>query len=120
MERNISPRYYFGGGSVDVVLPEKDFVSSRNAYVTLSNYQVMLHHEPDGDEHVDLGVLTHGTQNFRGIAQLIHGFQEIDDYGGMEKVSSANETLTSHSSVPLSLCLLSSGQDIHAFHLSGH
>lgn len=120
MERNISPRYYFGGGSVDVVLPEKDFVSSRNAYVTLSNNQVMLHHEPDGDEHVDLGVLTHGTQNFRGIAQLIHGFQEIDDYGGMEKVSSANETLTSHSSVPLSLCLLSSGQDIHAFHLSGH
>ena len=85
--RSCSPRHYFGGGSVDVVLPEIDFVASRNAYVTPSTcYQSMHDDVLDEDEHVDLGVLIHGTEHFRGIANLIHGFQEIDEYGGMEKV----------------------------------
>ncbi len=85
LERSCSPRHYFGGGSVNVVLPKKDFVSTRNAYATTAsdNHE----HEADEDEHVDLGVLIHGSEHFRGIAQIVHGFQEIDDYGGMETIS---------------------------------
>ncbi|KAL7437604.1 hypothetical protein ACHAXH_006112, partial [Discostella pseudostelligera] len=94
LERGLSPRHYFGGGSVDVVLPEEDFVSSRNAYVApLTANQAIQDNELDEDEHIDLGVLTHGTQNFRSIAQLIHGFREIDDYGGMEKISMHSASL---------------------------
>lgn len=86
LEWSSSPRHYFGGGSVDVVLPEKDYVAARNSSVTTltDNH----YHEQYEDEHVDLGALIHGSEHFRGIAQLVHGFQEIDDYGGMEKVSS--------------------------------
>ncbi len=33
-------------------------------------------------------MLVNGSEHyFRGIAQTVHGFQEIDDYGGMEKIS---------------------------------
>ena len=81
LERSCPPRHFFGGGSVDVVLPDKDFVASRNAFAAMNDV------EQNDDEHVDLGVLVHGTEHFRGIANLVHGFREIDDYGGMKKVS---------------------------------
>ena len=80
VEQNASPRHFFGGGSVDVVLPGKDFVVTRNASLTVS--------ATNDNEHIDLGALEHGTQHFRGIASLSHGFQEICDLGGMEAVSS--------------------------------
>ena len=31
--------------------------------------------------------MVHGTEHFRGIADLPLGFQELDDLGGMDKVS---------------------------------
>ena len=80
VEQNASPRHFFGGGSVDVVLPGKDFVVARNASLTVST--------TNDNEHIDLGVLEHGTQHFRGIASLSHGFQELNDVGGMKAVSS--------------------------------
>jgi len=78
VEQNADPRHFFGGGSVDVVLPGKDFVVARNASLTVS--------ATNDNEHIDLGVLEHGTQHFRGIASLSHGFKELDDVGGMEAV----------------------------------
>jgi molybdenum cofactor sulfurtransferase len=82
LERNLPSRQFFGGGSVDLVMPEKDVMvpqnTSRAASVTL---------ESDEDENIDLGVMVHGTEHFRGIANLTHGFQELDDLGGMEAVS---------------------------------
>jgi molybdenum cofactor sulfurtransferase len=61
------PRY-FGGGSVDVVLPGKDLMVARSEPSLLAS-------------------LKNGTIHFRGIASLIHGFRELDRVGGMEKVS---------------------------------
>eukprot|EP00550_Attheya_septentrionalis_P003912 CAMPEP_0198286618 /NCGR_PEP_ID=MMETSP1449-20131203/5658_1 /TAXON_ID=420275 /ORGANISM="Attheya septentrionalis, Strain CCMP2084" /LENGTH=953 /DNA_ID=CAMNT_0043984403 /DNA_START=139 /DNA_END=3000 /DNA_ORIENTATION=+ len=61
------PRY-FGGGSVDVVLPGKDFMVARSEPSLLAS-------------------LKNGTIHFRGIASLIHGFRELDRVGGMEKIS---------------------------------
>ncbi|KAL7543531.1 hypothetical protein ACHAXR_012843 [Thalassiosira sp. AJA248-18] len=88
IERRTSPRHFFGGGSVDVVLPESDFVVPRNANgaASVSN-KVNESASSDEDETIDLGVLVHGTEHFRGIASLIHGFQELDALGGMEAIS---------------------------------
>ena len=79
VEQNASPRHFFGGGSVDVVLPGEDFVVTRNASLTVST--------TNDNEHIDIGAMEHGTQHFRGIASLSHGFQELDDVGGMKAVS---------------------------------
>mmetsp|Transcript_18112 Transcript_18112/g.27543 ORF Transcript_18112/g.27543 Transcript_18112/m.27543 type:complete len:1054 (-) Transcript_18112:76-3237(-) len=76
--RNVSPRHYFGGGSVDVVLPRTDFVVPRNSQ----------HINNKSGEYVDLGVTVHGTEHFRGIIQLEHGFKELDVLGGMNAISS--------------------------------
>jgi len=91
VEQNASPRHFFGGGSVDVVLPGKDFVVTRNASLTVST--------TNDNEHIDIGAMEHGTRHFRGIASLSHGFQELDDFGGMEAVSS-------DSSIPFYLTLI--------------
>lgn len=80
VERSVPPRQFFGGGSVDVVLAGKDFVVPRNARAPngmMSN---------DEDEHIDLGMMVHGTEHFRGIASLSHGFRELDELGGMDAV----------------------------------
>jgi molybdenum cofactor sulfurtransferase len=78
VNRNHSPRHYFGGGSVDVVLPHKDFVVARNAQ----------HIKNGSGQYVNLGVTVHGTEHFRGIIQLMHGFKELDDLGGMKNIFS--------------------------------
>jgi len=88
LEQSLPPRRFFGGGSVDVVLPEEDFMVQRNANSSTSTAAKIN----DGinvaeSETIDLGVMVHGTQHFRGIASLAHGFQELDDLGGMKAVS---------------------------------
>ena len=79
VEQNASPRHFFGGGSVDIVLPGKDFVVTSNTSLAVST--------TNDNEHIDIGAMEHGTQHFRGIASLSHGFQELNDVGGMEAVS---------------------------------
>lgn len=80
VDRKNSPRHYFGGGSVDVVLPRKDFVVPRQTQ--------LVNKEDESGEYVNLGVTVHGTEHFRGILQLEHGFKELDALGGMEAISS--------------------------------
>jgi len=75
LERNIPPRHFFGGGSVDLVLPEDDYMIPRK--------EISL----NGDKDIDLGVMVHGTEHFRGIVHLVHGFQELDDVGGMSIIA---------------------------------
>jgi len=60
---------YFGGGSVNVVLPNQDFMVPKEA-----------HHRLDS--------LSHGTSHFQGIISLQFGFQELNHLGGMNKVCS--------------------------------
>ena len=81
--KSLSPRHFFGGGSVDVVLPGEDFVVPRNSNITASSAR-----QGSGvDENIDFGLMVHGTEHFRGIASLVHGFQELDGLGGMKAVS---------------------------------
>jgi hypothetical protein len=94
LERCRPPRHFFGGGSVDVVLPEEDYMVPRNAKKNSSiadkiNGAINLYE----DEHIDLGVMSHGTEHFRGIVNLVHGFQELDDVGGMGMASSNTHVL---------------------------
>ena len=73
---------------MDVVLPEEDYMISRNSK-TLSIVEDPYNGiSPDEDENVDLGAMSHGTEHFRGIVNLVHGFRELDDVGGMGLVSS--------------------------------
>jgi molybdenum cofactor sulfurtransferase len=58
---------YFGGGSIDLVLPRKDFCVPRSAPTSLA-------------------CLSNGTQHFRGIVALAHGFDELDRLGGMHRI----------------------------------
>ena len=53
-----------------------------NLFTSLATDQLLTYHE-----HVDLGVMVHGTEHFRGIANLVYGFQEVKDLGGMHAVS---------------------------------
>ena len=67
-ERRTGTNRYFGGGSVDVVLAGKNFVSPRSEPSPISSF-------------------VHGSVHFRGISTLVHGFEELKRIGGMEKVS---------------------------------
>ena len=78
VDREHSPRHYFGGGSVDVVLPRTDFVVAKNAQ----------HVNDESGEYVNLGVTVHGTEHFRGILELARGFNELADLGGMKAIFS--------------------------------
>lgn len=60
-------RGYFGGGSVDAILPGVDFAVRRT-------------------EPTPLAALTNGTVHFRGIAALLAGFDELDRVGGMHMI----------------------------------
>lgn len=62
-------RQYFGGGSVDIALPGKDFMRPRSSPSSLDS-------------------LVHGTVNFRTILSLRSCFQEMKQIGGLEEVSS--------------------------------
>ena len=75
-------RHYFGGGSVDVVLPHVDFAVSRNARSKLSSTESKCY----GEEFINVSPPSNGTQHFRGIVELAHGFHELDSLGGMTKV----------------------------------
>lgn len=78
IKRSMRPRHFFGGGSVDVVLADRDFVVTRKKYDAW---------QCDEDESIDLGVMVHGTEHFRGIASLTHCFLELSKLGGMKAVS---------------------------------
>eukprot|EP00980_Cylindrotheca_fusiformis_P006622 scaffold1390_cov138-Cylindrotheca_fusiformis.AAC.25 len=64
-------RHYAGGGSVNIMLSQKDFISQSNNLSSLSN----------------------GSCHFRGILQLYHGFKEIDRRGGMSRIHQHTTTL---------------------------
>ena len=73
---DLRSKRYFGGGSIDVVLPSKDFVATRS--------------------NLSLDSLAHGTCHYRGIATLKYGFEELDKLGGIAMVrlyGLYNETL---------------------------
>jgi molybdenum cofactor sulfurtransferase len=60
-------RYYQGGGSVDIMLPNRDYTVPKSRYIGLAS-------------------MTSGTSNFRGIANLIHGFDTLERLGGMSTI----------------------------------
>ena len=62
---------YFGGGSVDVVLPRQNCVVPRS----------------------ELGSFSNGTAHFRGIVSLAHGLDEIERVGGMSKIHQHSTSL---------------------------
>jgi hypothetical protein len=100
LERSRLRRHFFGGGSVDVVLPEEDYVVSTNTK-TLSIVEKLYDGiSPDEDEQIDLGAMSHGTEHFRGIVNLVHGFRELNDVGGMKMVSSKIHVSLQSSSFP--------------------
>jgi len=80
VDRKVSSRQYFGGSSVDVVLADEDYAIPRGLQETRAG---------ENCETVHLGVMEHGTQNFRGIINLIPGLEELDrlPYGGMSSIS---------------------------------
>jgi molybdenum cofactor sulfurtransferase len=63
----LDSRHYFGGGSVDVLLPTTDFYAPRK--------------EPS-----PLAQLSSGTVHFRGIVALHAGFDELECLGGMSLI----------------------------------
>jgi molybdenum cofactor sulfurtransferase len=69
--QNKQQRRYVGGGSLNLILTKKDFLSQSN----------------------NLASLTSGSSHFRGILQLSHGFDEIDRLGGMSRVHQHATTL---------------------------
>ena len=68
-------RRYFGGGSVDIAIPSVDFVIGRNEPSPLASF-------------------SNGTCNFRGIASLGHGLNELSRLGGMESIRRHTLSLT--------------------------
>lgn len=73
---------------MDVVLPEEDYMVSRNIKTLTIVEEQHDGISPHEDERIDLGAMSHGTEHFRGIVNLVHGFRELDDVGGMGMVSS--------------------------------
>ena len=80
VDRKVPSRQYFGGSSVDVVLADEDYAIPRGLQGIRASGNC---------ETVHLGVMEHGTQNFRGIINLIPGLEELDKlpYGGMSSIS---------------------------------
>ena len=54
IEHSTQPRHFFGGGSVDVVLSEQDFMMPRDSHLNAWTATDQL--------SLDLGVLVHGTE----------------------------------------------------------
>jgi molybdenum cofactor sulfurtransferase len=63
-ESDDSRRHYQGGGSVDIMLPNRDYTVPKHRSIGLSSFQ-------------------NGTSHFRGIANLTHGFDVLERFGGM-------------------------------------
>ena len=68
---------------MDVVLPNKDVVVPKGVKSVSTDRSNCYENEED----VNLVATAHGSEHFRGIVELVHGFQELDDLGGMELVS---------------------------------
>lgn len=68
-KKNDTIRRYFGGGSVDIVVPGSTFAVPRSEPTVLAS-------------------MSSGTVHFRGIAALRFGFEEIHRYGGMQRIHS--------------------------------
>jgi hypothetical protein len=79
-------RHYFGGGSVDVVMPHVDFTIPRNSRRRSSQIEASIKAKELEEECVEFDSLVNGTQHFRGIVELMHGFRELNELGGMSEV----------------------------------
>lgn len=77
--QNTQQRYYVGGGSLNIILSKKDFLSQ--------------------SRHLDS--LVSGSSHFRGILQISHGFDEIDRVGGMSRIHYHTSTLAKELSLRL-------------------
>lgn len=64
-------RHYVGGGTVNLLLVEQDYLSQTESVAALKS----------------------GTSHFRGILSLSHGFDELDRLGGMVKIHQHTMTL---------------------------
>ena len=62
-------RYYQGGGSVDIMMPNVDYTVPRSSSLASQ-----------------LDSLTSGSIHFRGIANLVHGFDVLERLGGMSEI----------------------------------
>jgi len=116
-------RYYFGGGSVDAVLPGVDFTYPRSWKQNNDNGS-------ENDSAVNgnktgrsigsgsLDSLVHGTIHFRGIVSLLHGFREIDSLGGIDRVRNISfiGALLYSSHISLSILCLSLSLRVTDFH----
>lgn len=66
-EADDSRRQYQGGGSVDIMLPNRDYTVPKGRSIGLASFQ-------------------NGTSHFRGIANLTHGFDSLERVGGMSAI----------------------------------
>ncbi len=57
-------KHYQGGGSVDVMLPNRDYTVPKSRLASLSN----------------------GTSHFRGIVNIVHGLDALESVGGMSAI----------------------------------
>ena len=64
-EGETSRKHYQGGGSVDIMLPNTDYIVPRSSGLTS---------------------LQNGTSHFRGITSLVHGFDVLKQLGGMSAI----------------------------------
>jgi molybdenum cofactor sulfurtransferase len=62
-----SRRQYQGGGSVDIMLPNRDYTVPKGRSIGLASFR-------------------NGTSHFRGIANLNHGFDTLDRLGGISTI----------------------------------
>jgi molybdenum cofactor sulfurtransferase len=115
IDRQPNVRHYFGGGSVDIVLPHVDFTVPRNSRTKSSEYTASIESKYYDDGSLDSSRLTHGTQHFRGIVELTHGFQELRNLGGMSKVSNHHVLITATNVI---VNISTSDPDIITFNMS--
>lgn len=115
IDRQPNARHYFGGGSVDIVLPHVDFAVPRNSRTKSSEQTASIESKNDVYESLDFSQLTHGTQHFRGIVELAHGFNELRNLGGMSKVSNHHVLITATNVIVI---ISTSDPDIITFNMS--
>jgi len=60
-------RQYQGGGSVDIMLPNRDYTIPKSRSIRLASFK-------------------NGTSHFRGISNLVYGFDMLERFGGMSMI----------------------------------
>jgi len=95
-EAEHSRRHYQGGGSVDIMLPNTDYTVTRST---------------------GLASLKSGTTHFRGIASLVHGFDVLENLGGMSAIHTHASCLANEMSTLLRNMKHSNGMPV--VHLYG-